>query len=270
MPLAISNILWPREIDDKALALAKAAGAEGIEVAPTRLAPWDELDAARLRDYKKHLHDRGLSIPSMQSLLYGKDDALLLGDLLAYRRFADHLACVADYAAELGATRLVFGAPKNRKRGDMPFDVALHLAVERLQPLAEMFHAKGMALAIEPVPADYGCDFLQTAAEVAELVRKIDHPGIRLHLDTGALLISKENAADIIAAHADILAHVHVSRPQLAAVFDVLPIDRTIAASLKKACYSGWLSIEIATQDNALAVITQSIAVVREAYAELF
>ena len=267
MPLAISNILWPASLDDQAHAAAKAAGADGIEVAPTHIAPWAALTPATLRAFRQKLSDLGLVIPSLQAILFDRPEAKLLADTAAYKIFADHIAQVVSYAAELGAIKMVLGAPKNRRRENLSVPDAMQLAAERLRPLAERVHNHGVALVLEPVPTDYGADFIHSAAEAAALVRRIDHPGLRLHLDTGALLIMQEDPASLVAQHADILAHVHISRPALAAVTEALPLDHTLAAALAQARYTGWISIEISAKDNALECLTQAIAVTRATYA---
>ncbi|MGB4100718.1 MAG: sugar phosphate isomerase/epimerase family protein [Alphaproteobacteria bacterium] len=267
MPLAISNILWPPDLDDAAHAAAKTAGADGIEVAPTHIAPWAELTPEKLRSFRRKLADTGLIIPSLQAILFDRPEAKLLADTAAYQIFADHIIMVAAYAADLGATKMVLGAPKNRRRTNLSVTEAMHLAAERLRPLAARVHAHGVALVLEPVPTDYGADFIHTAAEAAALVRSVNHPGLRLHLDTGALIIMQEDPATIVAQHADILAHVHVSRPALAAVTEALPLDHALATALAAARYRGWISIEISTKDNARECLQQAIAVTHAAYA---
>lgn len=272
MPLAISNILWPTALDDAALVAVRDSGATGIEVAPTRVAPWDELTPEKLRLYRQRLAGIGLSIPSMQAILFGKPEAQLFGDVVQVQQLTDHLIWMADCANELGATKLVFGAPKNRLRGALAFDDALKLAAERLSPIASAYAERGVTLVIEAVPTLYGADFLHTVAEVAMLVRIIHHAGIQLHLDCGALLLAEEDAAATVAAQADILAHVHLSRPHLKPLTS-LPLDGVLASALSLADYRGWLSIEVGPQDDALPIIAQSIAqsiaVARQAYAPL-
>ena len=267
MPLAISNILWPAAFDDAAHAAAKAAGADGIEVAPTHIAPWAELTPEKLRAFRQRLAATGLAIPSLQAILFDRPDAKLLADTTAYKIFADHIALVAAYAAELGATKMVLGAPKNRRRENLSIAAAMQVAAARLRPLAERVHSLGVALVLEAVPPDYGGDFIHTAAEAAALVRMVDHPGLRLHLDTGALLLMQEDPAIIVAQHADILAHVHISRPALAAVTEALPLDHALATALTQAHYQGWISIEISAKDQPLECLAQALAVTRTAYA---
>lgn len=268
MPLAISNILWTPEQEAAALVAAQAAGANGIEVAPARIASWDTLTSAAVTAYRAKLADHGLAIPSMQALLFGVPDVALLADTASYQRLADHLARVADIAALLGARVMVFGAPKQRLRGTLDGVAANALAAERLPPIGDALHQRGVVLGIEPVPAAYGADFLHNVVEVAALVRQVNHPAIRLHLDTGALHLAGEDVA-VVTANADILCHVHLSRPQLAPLTEALPLDAPLAAALSSLAYRGWLSIEIGPQPEPIPVIAAALPLARSLYGVL-
>lgn len=268
MPLAISNILWTPEQEAAALVAAKAAGADGIEVAPSRIAPWDALTPAAAIAYRAKLADQGLTIPSMQALLFGVPDVALLADAASCQRLTDHLARVADIAAALGARVMVFGAPKQRLRGALDAPAASALATERLRPIGAALHQRGVVLGIEPVPAAYGADFLHNVTEVAALVRAVNHPAIRLHLDTGALHLAGE-AISVVSENADILCHVHLSRPQLAPLTAAFPLDAPLAAVLRSIAYRGWLSIEIGPQPEPLPVIATALPLARTLYGAL-
>lgn len=268
MPLAISNILWTPEQEGAALIAAKAAGTDGIEVAPSRIARWDALTPATAIAYRAKLADNGLTIPSMQALLFGVPDVALLADTASYQRLADHLTRVADIAAILGARVLVFGAPKQRLRGALDAPAANALAAERLRPIGDALHQRGVVLGIEPVPAAYGADFLHNVTEVATLVRQVNHPTIRLHLDTGALHLAGEDVS-VVTANADILCHVHLSRQLLAPLTEALPLDAPLAAALQALPYHGWLSIEIGPQAEPLPVINKALPLARTLYGAL-
>lgn len=54
------------------------------------------------------------------------------------------------------------------------------------------------------------------SAETAFVVRQVNHPAIKMQLDTGAIIINKENINDILQQDADIIGHIHLSEPDLA------------------------------------------------------
>ncbi len=267
MPLAVSNILWAEEKDETpCLRAARDAGADGIEVAPGRIAPWDSLDEAKAAAYRRKLEDLGFQIPSLQAIFFGCAGMALLGDPESYERLAEHLRRVAGIANRLGAKRLVFGAPKNRVRGAMDEKTAFDLAVERLLPVARDMKREGVALVFEAVPAAYGCDFIQTTREAARLVRAVGDAGLRLHLDIGAALAAGEDPAALALENADILAHLHVSLPGLGPLRPLGEAGENLDLALANVEYDGWASIEIKPQEKPLACLSSSIALARKTF----
>ena len=249
--IAMSNLAFPSDAIAKSLVLWKAQGLAGIEVAPTRLAPWDELTPELLKSYRQVLGDAGLVVPSLQALLFGKDGLALLADEASFERLVEHLRRVAGIASLLGARIMVFGSPRQRSRGNLPVSEALVQGEARLRRCAEVVHEEaGVALGLEPVPAAYGGDFLETAEEVTNMVRVVAHPGLRLHLDTGCVKLGDGDIAASVHAGAELLSHFHAAEPQLGP-FTIPVADHVAAAkALSDVGYKGWISIEMRQVDN--------------------
>ena len=78
MRLSISNIAWSADEDRQIYGLMRQNGYSGLEIAPTRFfpdAPYDRLtDMSLLAGELREKY--GLSVCSMQSILYGKDQNL--------------------------------------------------------------------------------------------------------------------------------------------------------------------------------------------------
>ncbi len=245
--LAFSNLAWPADRDPDLLPQLPGWGFGALEVAPTRLWP-DPLDrsAADVAGMRAAVEDAGLRIVALQSLLFGRPELRLFGDDAARRGLHDHLVGMARLAAALGATRLVFGSPGNRRRGDLPVGRADEIAVGVFRALGEEAAGLGVAFCIEANPADYGCDWLTDAGAATDFVRAVDSPGVRLHLDTACMALAGDDAAERVRAGADVLAHVHASAPQLGVVGPGGPVDHaTTAAALRSVDYGGHVSVEM-------------------------
>jgi len=76
-------------------------------------------------------------------------------------------------------------------------------------------------------------------------VRRVHHPGLRLHLDTGCATLAGEEADAVVRAGPDVVGHFHVSEPGLAAIGTGGADHAAFAAALRAVGYSGWLSIEM-------------------------
>ena len=265
--LAISNLALPQLTMPSVLLDIHAAGVQGIEVAPTRVGPWADLSDDRLDDYRLMLADHGLVVSSLASLFFNTEGLDLLGNHAAFERMRGHLQRVVAIGQRLGTQIGVFGSPRNRLRGALSMAAAAELGCERLRQLATTVAVEGFKLVLEPVPAGYGGDFLQSAAEVIAMVSAVDHPGLRVHLDTGGVLLGGDRIADAVMAAGPSLAHFHIAEPRLGPFYDPVADHASAADSLQKAEYDGWLAIEMLEQSpHPLRAVIEAIRIARRFY----
>ena len=268
--LGVSNLAWPARAEAPALALLAAHGAQGVEVAPTRIAPWDELTPQRLSAFRQGCTDAGLAVSSMQAIFYGRLEATLLGEPAGFEAMGEQVRRIAGIAHALGAGVAVFGAPNSRRRGALSPADAMRLGAERLRRLGDLAAAGGLVLGIEPVPAAYGADFLNHADEVVEIVRAAGHPSVRAHLDTACVCLAGDDVAAAIRAAAPLLAHYHMAEPQLGPFAGAVLDHARAGAALDEVGYEGWVVIEmreIDAEDDGLGAIAAAIAYSRRHYA---
>jgi D-psicose/D-tagatose/L-ribulose 3-epimerase len=262
--LAVSNLAWEPARHDAVVAELARLGVTALEVAPTKIPAWD---TATLRSWRRTLEEAGLSVGALQSLCFSHPEVQLLRDEPAFMALCDHLMRVAEVAAELGAGVAVFGSPANRGRGELTLDTAQELGVARLRCLAENLAGSGMVLALEPVPAAYGCDFLTDAASTRRMVVAVDHPGVRLHLDSAAASVAGDDIAAEIIAGADSLVHFHASQPRLGVFSDPLPGHAQAAMALRQIGYRGLVSVEMfATEAAPMESLRCGVEFVRATY----
>ncbi len=257
--LGVSNLAWAPEQTAEALELLARLGVAGVEAAPTRIAPWDQLDAAAVAAYRRRVEGAGLRVCSLQAVLFGRPDVQLLADGAAFLALAEHMRRVADVAQGLGAGVAVLGAPRNRTRGAQPMAEAEALAAERLRALGDIAGPAGLTIGLEPVPAQYGADFMLRAADVRRVVGLCRHPAVRTHLDCACVMLAGDDIEAEVAATGAGLAHYHVAEPGLGA-FDV-PVcaHGAAAAALAAVGYSGWAVIEMREQPGGLAAVERAV-----------
>lgn len=274
MKLAASNIAWSPDEAEAAYALLCAHGFTGLEIAPG-LAFAGEEDAFRpsagaVARFRASLERHGLELCSMQSLLFGVAGAQLFGSSDERVRIEAALARAISLAEQLGAPNLVFGSPGNRAYPDTMGEARAHAeAAEVFRRLGDKALAAGTRLAIEPNPAVYGTNFLTTVEAAAWFVGELDHPGVTLNFDIGALITNGEvpRAGAILDLAGPRVSHVHISEPGLAAA----PADSQclagIVANLDLRGYAGWYSIEMRAPDSgAHEQLEKSLAATRRAF----
>jgi sugar phosphate isomerase/epimerase len=250
MRIAVSNIAWPVEQDDVVAATLAELGVAGVEIAPTKVwpNPIDVTDAA-IDSYRRSWESKGFAVVAAQALLFGRPELTIFEGLATRGRTLDYLRGIVRVCGRLGAKALVFGSPKNRRVGGLDRGTAWQVAVDFFGQLGAAAAAEGTAVVLEANPAEYGADFVTRAAEALDLVRAVNHPGLRLHLDTGCMTLAGDDPGAIIPQAADVLAHFHASEPHLAPV-GLGSIDHArFAAQLAAVGYAGWVSIEMRPGD---------------------
>jgi D-psicose/D-tagatose/L-ribulose 3-epimerase len=271
MRLAISNIAWPAGADDAVAPLLQAHGVEGVELALTKIWP-EPLDAseAEVRAYRQRWEKQGVRIAALQALLFGKPHLTLFDTETARQQTLEYLAGIIERAGWLGANALVFGSPKNRRRGERSASEAWAIAVSFFRAMGRSARRHGVSFCIEPNPPAYGCDFVTTIAEGVELVDAVAEEGFALHLDTGGMALSGDAPAASIAAAAARCRHFHISEPFLAEVGGGTTPHGECAAALRARDYSGWVSIEMSEAkepDAWRAAVERALDFARATYA---
>jgi sugar phosphate isomerase/epimerase len=267
--LAVSNIAWPKEQDAAVADVLVQHGVAGIEVAPTKLFA-DPLAAtdSEIEAVKRFWADRGIAIVAAQALLFGKPHLTLFDSVEVRAATFTHLAGIARFCAKLSAEALVFGSPKNRRISALPKSDADRIAIGFFTRLADVAQAVGTCIVMEANPPVYGADWVTTAAEAIALVEAVNHPGFRLHLDTGCMTLAGDSIAETFARGGHLVKHFHVSEPNLAAPGTSGPVDHAaFAAALRELNYDGWVSLEMReTQPFELAAFAESVGWLARTY----
>jgi sugar phosphate isomerase/epimerase len=263
--LAASNIAWDPAEDGAVAVVLRQHGFTGVEIAPTKR--WESpLEATKqeIADYRAAWEERGLKIVAMQALLFGRADLQLFGTATVRHALREYLTALIEMAHGLGAHALVFGSPKNRKRGKMPMDEATDIATEFFRDLGAVAASRGCAICIEPNPPVYDCDFITTTTEAVALCEKIGSRGVKVNGDVGAMTLVDDDVTATIAAAAQWLGHFHASEPSLAAVGDT-EAQVKAASALRSARYDGWVSVEMKA-GGGLSSITRAAESVAKRY----
>lgn len=270
MRIAISNIAWDVTEDEAIAALLNRHGIDAIDVAPGKYFPDPQAastaDTARVRDWWQA---RGIEITGMQALLFGTQGLNVFGTRESQAAMLRHLDAVCRIGGQLGATRLVFGSPKNRDRSGIDDAQALAVAVDFFRKLGDLAAGHGVVVCLEPNPECYGANFMTTARETTTVVAAVAHAAIRMQIDTGALAINDEKISELLPAHAALVGHVHVSEPNLVPVGDGGADHASYAAAIANGLPGYPVTIEmVATPSEPhLLSVARAIVVTKAAYA---
>lgn len=252
MRLAISNIAWDIAEDSHVAELLGKFGVDAIDVAPGKYFP----DPANAKDkdianIRRWWADRGVEITGMQALLFGTTGLNVFGQSKSHEAMLEHLRAVCRIGAGLGATRLVFGSPKNRDRTGLSDSQAFEQAVTFFRRLGNAAQEHDVIVCLEPNPTRYGANFMINSEETAHVVAAVSHRAIRMQFDTGALMINGESPEDILKRNAGLIGHIHASEPDLLPLGDGGTDHRLMCKALSQYLPEHVVSIEmVATKEE--------------------
>lgn len=266
---AMSNIAWAPAHRREVYQLMASYGFTGLEIAPGLLFP----DAQNAFEPSHNvidcvlgeLDEFGLQLVSMQSLLFGCEGAELFGAAEEQMKFTAQMRRAIALAGRLGIGNIVFGSPKNRlvPQG-MAYKDAIAHAKDVFNTLGDFAETRGVRIAIEPNPVEYGANFLTTIEEAAAFVRTANHPSVTLNFDIGAITIAHQidHLESYFSQYKDIVSHIHLSEPQLVPAPSNAAISKRAHRLAEDNNFEHWVSIEMRSPQapaDELAVIEQCL-----------
>lgn len=271
MKLAICNETFQDWPFPKAFALAAECGYTGVEIAPFTIAPYvTEITASRRAEIRKQANQAGLEVIGLHWLLAKTEGFHLTSpDSAVRQKTAQYLGELARFCADLGGKLLVFGSPKQRSLlASVSRSEGMQYAVEVFRAVLPVLEKTDVVLALEPLtPVE--TDFVNTAAEAVQVIKMVDSPRCRLHLDCKAMASEKTPIPDLLRRHRDLLVHFHANDPNGQGPgfgrLDFVPILKT----LRQIGYRGWISVEVFDYSPGIERLArQSIDYLRQCMAE--
>ncbi len=272
MRFAVCNELfegWPLE---RVLQYCAGVGYDGVEVAPFTLAEdIRQLPASRVRELRRAADGAGIAIVGLHWLLKSPAGLTINGpDAAARETTRDFMFALIRLCRELGGQILVFGSPAQRsvQPGDT-YEAAWARSVEMFKACGAEAESRGATIALEPLTTK-DTNFLVTAKETVRLIKEVDCPAVRLHLDVKAMVGGERKSPDwVIQEFKDYLVHFHANDANLRGPgfgdTDFVPI----AKALREVGYDGYVSVEVFDfKPDPETIATRSLAYLRQVFRE--
>lgn len=245
MKLSLCNEVIRELSFERQCALAAGLGYRGLELAPFTFGDdaW-RMPAAKRADIRRTCSDSGLEVSGLHWLLAAPAGLSITSpDREVWKKSVAVLRASVDLCAELGGSYLVHGSPAQR-RVTTAEDASR--AEEAWLAAGEQAAAAKVAYCIEPL-ASPDCNFVNTLAEAAEIVRRLGNPALRTMVDTlAAGLMETEPVADIIRRWmpTGLVAHIQFNDRNRRGPGQGDDRFAGIVRALRETGYGGWIAME--------------------------
>jgi sugar phosphate isomerase/epimerase len=250
---ALCNEMFEKSTMAEVCGIISKLGYHGIEIAPYTLAATaDAVTTAQRAQIRKEIKDNGLETVGLHWLL-AKTAGLHMTtpDNAVYRRTKDYFNVLINLCHDLGGKVMVIGSPKQRSLVDgQTYEGAWKRAVELFHGACDKARDAGVTLCIEPL-AKAETDFINTVTEGLKMMREINHPNFKVHLDVKAMAAEgTPSIPEIIrSVKAKEIGHFHVNDPNLYGP-GMGDVDYgPIAAAVRAIGWKKWLSVEVFKYD---------------------
>jgi sugar phosphate isomerase/epimerase len=263
MKFALCNEMFEGRPMAEVCSTASRLGYHGIEIAPFTLSSSaEDISAEQRKEVRQIIEDHDLETVGLHWLFAGPAGLHMTTEDNQIRgRTRDYLSCLLDLCSDLGGKVLVLGSPKQRSIVEgQTKEGAWQRAVELLSSVLDKAGELDLTICLEPL-SPVETNFINTVAEGMKMVRQINHPNLKIHLDVKAMCSEPTPAPDIIrSVRAEDIGHFHVNDANLYGP-GMGDVDYgPIAEAIKAVGWDKWLSVEVFKYDpNPETIALKSI-----------
>ncbi len=262
MKFGICNEIFQNWKIEDAMAFAKQAGYDGIEIAPFTLAKYvTEIPANERRRIREEAARIGIEISGIHWVLVQAEGIYLNHPDASIRaRTADYFCELVKFCADLGGKIIVVGSPKQRDVMEGgSFEQAWQWATDTFRDAVKLAGERGITICFEPL-APSETNFINTAAEGIRFAKQFNSPAMKIILDVKAMCSEAKPIPQIIAESRGEFAYFHANDRNLKGPGFGDVDFHPIAAALRAANYDGYLSVEVFKfEEGAEVIATKSI-----------
>lgn len=270
MKFGICNEIFQGWKVDDAMAFAKQAGYDGIEIAPFTLARYvTDIPAAERQRIREVAQRTGIEISGIHWVLVQAEGMYLNHpDETVRRRTADYFVELANFCADLGGRIIVVGSPKQRNvMQGVTYEQAWAWATDTFRPAVRRAEESGVTICFEPL-APTETNFVNTAEEAIRFAKQFSSPAMKVILDVKAMCSEAKEIPQIIKESRGEFAYFHANDRNLKGPGFGGVDFKPIAGALRSVEYEGYVSVEVFQfEEGPEAIATQSIEYLKRTFA---
>ena len=246
------------------------AGYEGVEIAAFTLVKEGvhEISPAGRREMVSVMKNTGIECVGLHWLLAPPPEGLhfTTPDVPVRRKTVAYLNELIDFCGDLGGAYMIFGSPKQRNTKGIIVEEAKKHFAEGLGSVADHAQRRGIKILIEPL-GKRTTDVVNTMAEAAELIRRVNHPTVQGMFDFNNTPDETEPFDVLLRKHHEHIYHVHVQEQGGKHLGTGPAVNDYVKAfqTLKDLRYDKWISLEVFDfSPGGKAIAEESMAILKQ------
>jgi len=247
MKIGMNLLLWTTDINEDLYPIIdqlKATGFDGVEV------PIGDQGIENYTALGKKIKELDMGCTCVTSIFEDGNPASADASVRAIA--VDQMKWRIDMAKELGAE--VICGPYHSAfayfSGEPPTEDERKYSTEVMRKAAEYAGEVGILLTPEALNR-FECYLYNTLDDIAQLIRGVDHPNMKMIFDSHHAHIEEKNSGDQIKKYKDLIGHVHITESDRGTPGSGQVSWDHIFSNLALNGYDGWLTIEAFSRNKA-------------------
>jgi sugar phosphate isomerase/epimerase len=269
MKFAICNEIFQGWKLEEAMAFAKRAGYDAIEIAPFTIAnDVTEISAEKRKEIRETAEKIEIEISGIHWVLVQTEGFHLTHpDVMVRERTSKYFSELVDFCADIGGKTIVVGSPKQRNLMDgVSYEQAWNFATEIFREPAMRAEQRAVTICFEPL-APTETNFINTAEEAIRFTQQLNTPHFKIILDVKAMCSEAKPITQIIREASPHFAYFHANDKNLKGPGFGDVDFKPIAAALKEVGYKCYVSVEVFKfEEGAEMIATKSLDYLRWAF----
>jgi len=247
MKVGMNLLLWTTDIGPHLYSIIdqlSETGYDGVEI------PIGDPDPEAYKKLGDYIRQSGLTCTAVTSVFLEENP--ISDDPRIRQKGIDAMKWRMDMAKLLNAEVLCgpYHSAFAHFSGEPPTEEEKDRSVEVMSAAAEYAGKVDILLTPEALNR-FECYLYNTLDEISELIKKVDHPNMKMIFDSHHAHIEEKNSATSIIRHKDLIGHVHISENDRGTPGKGQVNWSSVFDALKEINYDGWLTIEAFSRNNA-------------------
>lgn len=214
MKFSVCNEIFGDKAWEDTCKFVAETGFDGVEIASTTFEEKvTDITAETRASIKAAAEANSLEISALHMLMSPPSIGMHINspDADVRAKTVDYLKEIINFAADIGARKMIYGSPFSRNVGEgMTYGDARKLMKEGILSAMDLAAEKNVTLCIEPLPADC-TDLFTTVESACAFVFDVDHPNFGLMVDCKAMSTEVRPIEKTIRLFGPYIKHVHAN-----------------------------------------------------------
>ncbi|MDQ6631142.1 MAG: sugar phosphate isomerase/epimerase [Verrucomicrobiota bacterium] len=269
MKFGICNEIFQDWKLDDAMAFAKKAGYDAIEIAPFTIASYvTEISSSQRKEIRELAEKNQIEISGIHWVLAQTEGLHLTHPDEKIRAQTSNYFCdLVNFCGDLGGKIMVVGSPQQRNiLENISHQEAWNWATEIFREPVMRAENRAVTICLEPL-APSETNFINTAAEAIRFTQQLNTPHFKIILDAKAMSSESKPIPQIIREAWPHFAHFHANDKNLKGPGFGETDFKPVAAALKEVGYKGGVSVEVFKFDDGAEIIaTKSLEYLKKSF----